>query len=232
MNHWVTIPAALNPARTGDVRKVARDHYGGDPSVCPTCKAFAEGATESVKLREEIKSLQQKLNAAKDREATYIDKLRQSLNRGQAGLPPEESTVIDATTLHLYDAALVYVEVASRNGPCIRSAAAMVAWRDDPVRWGLKGFEQISSDAHIISKYLTLHVQAGNLSRPFQGLYHLSQKGREYLSALSRSARRVHVSPERASRQDSAATPPDSQPADSSQRSPRRKARSEMPGTA
>ena len=198
----------------------------------PTCKAFAEGAAEAIKLREEIKSLQQKLNAAKDREATYIDKLRQSLNRGQTDLPPEESTVIDATTLHLYDAALVYVEVASRNGPCIRSAAAMVAWRDDPVRWGLKGFEQISSDAHIISKYLTLHVQAGNLSRPFQGLYHLSPKGREYLSARPHSALRVHVSPERASRQGSEATPPDSQPADSSQRSPRRKARSEKPGTA
>lgn len=213
-DHWIIIPAELNPARTGALRKTAAGHTGTDPRACAVCKAVSEEQKRTAKIAEENRQLKKKIAEHKEKELVYEDQLRRQLKGarstyiplgGNAYVAPDrmedrlhekaaKSVVstdkVNATKLHLYEATLVYVSRASAIAPCSRAEAAMTAWRDDPLRWGLRGFERESSDAHIISKYLTLLCQDGLLLRPSVGFYQLTERGRHHLSALARSAAR------------------------------------------
>lgn len=193
IEHWTTLSADLNPSQTGTPRRIlSPGHQGSDPKYCAVCKVAVAKDKEAAQVRSELQMTKGKLKASEQKLQEALSKLRTQLSPAELPLDPKNSRKeADPKKLTFLDAALLYVERAGKAGPVTRAEVAMVAWRDDPYRFGLRGFETVSSDAHILSKYLTLHFQAGNLKKPYQGLYELTGRGKAALRALHQSARQT-----------------------------------------
>lgn len=194
--HWVVLGNLSPSTGVGATRRsLAPGHYG-EENRCHMCALLREHAAEVEALRHRLHKAEGSYAAFRKERDAAKRQLSETIHGQIAGpWPPDiaqrladSQILVDATSLPLLEATLFYVAAAKLlYGAATRPTVAVAAWRHDPVRWGLRGYETVSADAHLPSKYLTLLFQRGLLRKRTAGVYELTSSGREALQNLSAS---------------------------------------------